>query len=358
MGKQNRLLIILSFFLLLILCHCQSETAASQPLVEAPVELGFLAETPVVAVILPTRTSIPSLTASPASTSTPSITPTPSPEPSITPSTSLLQIPRLDLSPGNPIPYLETFRLVTYYGSPTGRGLGILGDYNRDYMTWELQQLALQYQALSPERFVLPTYHMVTTVADDFPGADENYSHWVFLETIEEWVTAANENGLACVLDIQPGHADIQDEFDRIKHLLEYPHVHLALDPEFVMGEGQIPGQSLGQVSAGQINDLQARMNDIALQIGINRVLIIHQFEDYMLPDKDALEDYPHVDLVINADGVSDTWNKLYDYKQYVLEPNFEYAGIKIFYYRDTLPLLSPEELMWLEPPPAVIIYQ
>ncbi len=269
-----------------------------------------------------------------------------------------LAIPRLDLRPGEPIPYLETFRLLTYYGSPTGWGLGILGESSRDFMTRDLQATALRLQALSPDRFVLPAYHMVSTIADGHPGDDEGYSHQVDLEMIEDWIAAGQEAGVGAVMDIQPGFADIQAEFDRIKHLLNHPHVHLALDPEFFMSVGQIPGQHLGQINADQINDIQAQMNGIALRIGINRVLIIHQFEDVMILAKEDLFDYPYVDLVIDADGVGDQWNKLFDYKQYVEEPGFEYAGIKIFTRLDAEPLLTSEGIMALEPPPAVVILQ
>jgi hypothetical protein len=299
---------------------------------------------------LPTRTR--------EATPTPTPTATPSPAPTITPSTGALAIPRLDLNPDEPIPYLETFRLLTYYGSPTGRGLGILGESARDDMTRDLCALALQLQALSPDRFVLPTYHMVTTVADKNPGADENYSHQVGLEMLEEWIEAANENGAAAILDIQPARADLQEEFDRIKHLLRYPHVHLALDPEFIVSEEQIPGTNLGKIQADQINAIQAQLNEIALEIGMNRVLIVHQFVDSMIPDKDLITDFAHVELVIDADGVGGKGSKLFDYKQYALEPGFEYGGIKVFTRHDLSPLLTLEEIMALEPPPAIVIYQ
>ena len=294
--------------------------------------------------------------------SPPALSPTPQPTlgpaPTTTPSTQSLDLPLLVPSPGDPVPYLETFLLVSYYGSPTGWGLGILGESERDAMTRDLQQAALQIQALSPGRFVIPTYHMVTTVADSIPGADENYRHQVELELIDDWVAAAESYGIACILDIQPGRADIQTEFDRIKYLLDSPHVHLALDPEFTVGEQQIPGASLGSLDAEQINAIQAQMDDIAVRIGVRRVLILHQFTDSMLPDKDQLDDYPYVELIIDADGVSTVSNKLHDYNQYVTEPGFEYAGIKVFTRHDTPPLLSPEQMMQLEPPPALVIYQ
>ena len=291
-------------------------------------------------------------------TPTPTATATPTPVPTITPSSSSLEMPRLDLNPDQPLPYLETFRMLAYYGSPTGWGLGILGESARDFMTRDLRARALLLQAQSLDRFVLPTYHMVTTVADRNPGSDENYNHHVDGEMLQEWVDAAKESKIAVIIDIQPARADLQEEFDRIKHFLLEPHVHLALDPEFIVSDLQIPGTHLGQIEVEQINLIQAQMNEIALEIGINRVLIIHQFEDEMVPDKDQLEDFPHVELVIDADGVGGKWSKLADYKQYVLEPGFEYAGIKIFTKHDTGEMLTTEELMGLEPPPALIIYQ
>jgi hypothetical protein len=225
-------------------------------------------------------------------------------------------------------------------------------------MTRDLRARALQLQALSPDRFVLPTYHMVTTVADKHPGPDENYSHQVDAELLQEWIKAAKEYKLAVIIDIQPARADLQEEFDRIKHFLHDPHVHLALDPEFIVNEQQIPSSHLGQIRADQINAIQEQLNEIALEIGINRVLIIHQFEDSMVVDKAQLVDFLHVELVIDADGVGDKWNKLLDYRQYVEEPGFEYGGIKIFTRHDSGPLLTPKDLMGLEPPPAVVIYQ
>jgi hypothetical protein len=307
----------------------------------------------------PTATPIPSPTSTPTPTPTASPSPTPTPEPTITPALDALTIPRLDLVPGQSKPYLETFRLVTFYGSPLGWGLGILGEAGRDETTRNLKALALEVQERSPDRFVLPTYHMISTVADPHPGPAGNYSHQVSLEKLEDWVAHGNENGVACVLDLQLGFADLQAEFDRIKHLLYHPHVHLALDPEFIMTEeGAIPGERLGSISIYQINLIQAQLSQIALEIGLNRVLIVHQFEDVMLPNKKQLYDFPYVELVIDADGFGGKWTKVKDYQQYAGEPGFEYGGIKVFFREDPPPLLTLEEIFWLEPLPAVIIYQ
>jgi hypothetical protein len=246
---------------------------------------------------------------------------------------------------------------VTYYGVPTGPQLGILGSAPRPTMLQDLRGVAAQYQALSPDHFVMPTYHMITTIADPFPGEFDNYSHWLHFETVEEWVLSADSEGVAVILDIQPGHASINYEINRLKPLLYLPHVHLALDPEFIMEDGEIPGQSIGQIYAEQINLVQEFLNEIALETGLNKVLIIHQFQPSMVQNKAGIIDYPHVELVFDADGFGGPNAKMGDYNQYAAEPGFEYGGFKLFFNWDA-PLLTPGEVMALQPPPAIIVYQ
>ncbi|RMG90363.1 MAG: hypothetical protein D6706_19745 [Chloroflexi bacterium] len=237
-----------------------------------------------------------------------------------------------------------------------GRGLGILGNQSRPETIRLLRQLAAEYQALSPDRTVIPAFHMVTTVANQSPP---DYRHHVSLAIIEEWVAAAKEAGFAVVLDIQPGRANVMDEFNRIRYLLYEPHVHLAIDPEFTMAEGEVPGVQLGQLSPEIINQIQINMNGIGYEIGLNRVLILHQFKDSMLPNKELIEPYPFVELVIDGDGFGSPGPKISNYNKYATEPAFEYGGFKLFPYDGDNPLLSPQQVMsLLFPPPVIIIYQ
>jgi hypothetical protein len=76
-----------------------------------------------------------------------------------------------------------------------------------------------------------------------------------------------------------------------------------------------------------------------------------------MVPDKAGILDYPHVELVIDADGYGTPEGKTHDYFLYAGQPAIEYNGIKLFFLSDT-PLLSPAEVMALEPMPVVIVYQ
>ena len=304
---------------------------------------------PTATTIPPTVTAVPSTATAIPPTATATL-PTAAPPPA-----PINQGINLELTPRQPQGYLSQFRLVAYYGSPLGVGLGILGNQSRPQTLRLLRETIADYAPLS-DRPILPTYHMVITVANSTPP---EYRHHVSLAVIEEWVASAKESGVAVIIDIQPGRADLMTEFNRVRHLLYEPHVHLAIDPEFVMNDQQIPLQNIGQLDATQINELQLQMNGIGYEIGLNRVLIIHQFKDSMVPNKSLIEPYPFVELVIDGDGVGPPGPKIRNYNQYAGEPGFEYGGFKLFPRDGDNPVMSPDWVMSsLTPQPVIIIYQ
>lgn len=308
--------------------------------------------------LLPNNPPTPQITTVPAAaTATPTVTAVVTAVPPTTTSTPTATLPAsyyLALNTAQPQGYLSQFRLVAFYGSPTGPSLGLVGDWPREQMHQQLLATAATYEPLS-DRPILPAFHLVTTVANPYPP---DYRHQVSLELIEEWVAAAETLETAVILDIQPGRANLMTEFDRLEHLLYEPHVHLALDPEFAMSAWEVPGTNVGQLYAAQINEIQARLNSIGTEIGLNRVLILHQFIPSMLPDKAFIENYPFVEIVIDGDGVGPAGVKIYNYTTYASEPAFEFGGFKLFPTDGDYPLLTPAEVMSLEPQPVLIIYQ
>jgi len=252
-------------------------------------------------------------------------------------------------------------RLIAYYGTPLGPGLGILGRFD---ITTTLALLAEQIQAYreldqAAGRGVenVPGFHMVVTVADNHAGSDGDYNHRVAHAVIRPWIEGVKAAGGWAVLDVQPGHADLKTELDVIEPLLWELDVHLAMDPEFMMTGEQVPGSHLGQISGQQINQVQARLDRIGRALGQHKLLIIHQFEDSMVVRKEDILPYPFVDLVWDSDGFGGPGPKIGDYNQYRSEPGFEYGGFKLFYEYDT-PLMTPEQVLALDPPAAVVIYQ
>jgi hypothetical protein len=287
---------------------------------------------------------------------------TPGPTPSRTPLPSPTPLPTLTphsyVGGNRPQPYLDNYRLVTYYGVPHTPILGAIGNGEPEEVLPPLLALAQQYQALSTDgRTVIPTFHIVSTVADPEPGPNSYYSHWTSVAILDQWIAVANENNMAVILDIQPGRADLIFEVERLREYLLQPNIHLAIDPEYFMDADQTPGSHIGDIDGQQINAVQEILDQIALEIGVNKMLLVHQFARGMVKDKQVILDYPHVDLVIDTDGYGIPDTKLHDYRLNAGDPGFEFGGLKLFYVWDD-PLLTPEQVMRLDPMPAVIVYQ
>lgn len=256
-----------------------------------------------------------------------------------------------------PEPILDGHRFVAFYGSPAGPGLGILGRYDISTTLELLDNQAEAYRELDPEVETLLAFHMVTTVADPFPGDDGNYNHRVSHQVIQDWVDAITPLDGWGIVDVQAGHAAVETEIEILEPLLEQADVHLALDPEFIMAPGEVPGQRIGQMSAVDINRAQAWLDLLARRTGHRKVLIIHQFEDSMIEGKWSILHYPLVDLIWDSDGVGGSGAKIGDYQQYRDETGFEYGGFKIFYNYDS-DVMTPEQVMKLDPRPVLVIYQ
>lgn len=324
-----------------------------------PIFLSAIEPLPTLAPTIDLPAGLASFQPTPAHTSTavptvPTIPPTNTPAITATPTAVPTASYHLPLNPAQPQGYLSQFRLVAFYGSPTGPGLGILGELPREQMHQQLLATVAQYEPFS-DRLILPAYHLVTTVANPHPPV---YSHQVNIELIERWVAEAAALETAVILDIQPGQANLISEFERLAPLLHQPHVHLAIDPEFTMSAWQVPGVNIGQLYAEQINNIQAHLNAIGAEIGLNRVLILHQFSPAMLPDKALIEDFPYVEILIDGDGVGSSEAKIRNYTTYATEPAFEFGGFKLFPTDGDYPVMTPAEVMNLTPQPVLIIYQ
>lgn len=246
---------------------------------------------------------------------------------------------------------------VGLYGTPMGRGLGILGTTSPTQTVTLAQQQAAAYQQWLTDTLVVPFFHMVTTIADPFPGEDGDFNHRVPTATIQLWIDVARAHGLGVVLDIQPAHSPMPVELDYVAPFVRQRGVHLAVDPEFMMLPGTIPGQRIGLMDGETVNLVQDWLAERAWEAGERKLLIIHQFDDRMFAGKERLRAYPFVELIWNADGFGTPGAKIADYLQYAREPGFQHGGFKLFYEYDT-PLMTPAEVLRLRPRPVLVVYQ
>ena len=253
---------------------------------------------------------------------------------------------------------LDGHLLVTWYGNPHSRAMGVLGQETGAERASRLRQQAAGYATLTSKQ-VLPAYHLVAVVAQATAGVDGQWrrreSSNVTLSLLEE----ARSFGFALVLDVQPGRSAIEDELAFLRPFLQEPDVHLALDPEFDMSEGQRPGRELGHMHASDINAaLDVLEQILAAAPGLPpKVLIVHQFKLSMLPDKEKIRPRARIDLVLNMDGFGSRSLKLATYRTVMRQGSLPFAGFKLFYRQDTN-LFEPAEVMRLTPVPSVVIYQ
>jgi hypothetical protein len=254
---------------------------------------------------------------------------------------------------------LMEHRLVSYYGHPLSGAMGVLGRFEPEAMVEQLIEQTEAYTRIDPERPAIPTIELIASVAQPTPGPDGLYLNRTARRFIEEYSRLAKENGCLLLLDIQIGYSTIADEIEVLMPYLEREHVHLAIDPEYDMSPGEIPGQHFGSSTGEEIMDAARTLSDLVESEDLPpKVLVIHQFRYDMIINKRVIEPVPNVEVVIHADGFGTQKQKIKKYNQLVRDQPVQYGGFKLFYYQD-YDLLTPEEVLdALEPNPAVVSYQ
>jgi hypothetical protein len=276
---------------------------------------------------------------------TPAPAPTPEPSPAVAPDAC-----------GPPVTgeYLRRNMVLSYYGNPHSPHMGILGEMEPEALAARLKEHAALYESLSPDRGVRPALHIVYAIAQFHPGNDGDYLLYIDNETMREYLDLACENEMLVFLDLQIGRSDVETEVRHVLRFLELPHVHLALDPEFAMPPGEVPGQTIGSLDAEDVNKAQEIVQQLTREKGLGeKIVVVHQFLDEMLTRRELLRNYPDVRLVIDMDGFGPQHIKRVKYEWYARFT--EYPGIKLFFQHDP-DLMTETEVLELEP--AVVIYQ
>ena len=138
---------------------------------------------------------------------------------------------------------LPANRILSYYGFPTNELMGILGEYSKEDLLPILREQAAAYAAADPSRPVKLAYEVIASVAQRDAGADGNYLEYTDPGWIQEYVDFTAANDLLLILDMQYGYNTTEQELNAVREYLLYPHVHLALDPEFSVNDGEVPGE-------------------------------------------------------------------------------------------------------------------
>jgi hypothetical protein len=248
------------------------------------------------------------------------------------------------------------YRIVGFYGAPQDDALGALGIGSPEKMAARLRKQARPYRGRG--RRLLPAFELIAAVASGAPGDDGSYSYRQPAATIDRYLAAARKEKALLVLDVQPGRANFMREVKRLRPWLQQPDVSLALDPEWRVGPGQIPGKVIGTVSTTEVNRVTRYVRGIVRKGNLpQKLLLIHQFTEGMIPNKQRLSRPRELAVTLNVDGFGDQPNKVGKYTELTSTARGFHHGFKLFYEEDT-DLMTPKQVQRLHPRPEVIVYE
>ena len=261
--------------------------------------------------------------------------------------------------PGALLPYN---RIIAFYGNLYSKRMGILGELPKAEMLKKLQQEVANWQAADTTVPVIPALHYVATTAQGMPGKDGKHRMRMPFHQIDTVISWAKEIDAVVFVDIQVGHSTVKAEVPSLEKYLSMPNVHLGIDPEFSMKNGEVPGSKIGTFNSTDINDAIDYLVEVVRKNNLPpKVLVIHRFTQGMVTGYENIKKVPEVQVVMDMDGFGDKILKRSTYLRYIYKEPVQFTGFKLFYKNDTKNtsgIYTPEELLKFIPKPIYIQYQ
>lgn len=254
-------------------------------------------------------------------------------------------------------------RILAYYGNFYSRYMGILGEYSEEEVLRRLAEQQKEWEAADPDTPVIPAIEYIAMVAQAEAGADGMYRAVMPDEHMQKAIRMARQINGIMIFDLQIGLSTLDRELPKFRTYLEEPDVHLALDPEFAMHNGNPPGTVIGSFDADDINYAIDYLSEIVREKQLPpKVLIVHRFTQNMVTRAELIKPTPEVQVIMVMDGWGSKDLKRGTYSQ-VIEPEpVQFAGLKIFYKNDLKPpstgIFTATEALQLNPKPIFIQYQ
>lgn len=248
-------------------------------------------------------------------------------------------------------------RVVAFYGAPQSERLGVLGIGSPERAAKHLKRVVSAYT--TPARPVLPAFELISTIANAHPGDDGMYRTHQPDSTIERYLLAARKAKALLLLDVQPGRGDFLSEAQRLERWLLEPDVGLALDPEWHVGDGEVPGRTIGSVTAEQVNEVAQYVSDLVGKHDLpQKLFVIHQFTEGMIQDKERVARPPGLAMTMNVDGFGNPANKISKYEEFTSSETASFHnGFKLFFEEDT-DLMTHKDVLALRPAPDLVVYE
>jgi hypothetical protein len=263
--------------------------------------------------------------------------------------------------PGAILPY---HRVIAFYGNLYSKRMGILGEIPKDSMFKKLKGEIAKWKAADSSLPILPALHYIAVTAQGSAGKDGKHRMRMPFHQIDTIVAWAKEIDALVFVDIQVGHSTVSDEVPPLEQYLQLPQVHLGIDPEFSMKNGQAPGSVIGTFNADDINAAIDFLAEVVRKNNLPpKMLVIHRFTQGMITDYERIKKVPEVQVVIDMDGWGDKILKRSTWLRYIYKEPVQFTGFKLFYKNDTKKggkeqFYTPEELLKFIPKPIYIQYQ
>jgi hypothetical protein len=247
-----------------------------------------------------------------------------------------------------------TYRVVAYYGTAGNAALGVLGEGSPDRVLPKLRAAA---RGFAGGRRVQVAYELIATVAQAKPGSDGDYSRMIEEAKIKRYVDQARKHKVLVILDLQPGRGEFLPQARRLEKFLVQPHVGLALDPEWRMPPGKVPGRTIGQVSPAEVNEVSAYVSGLVARHRLpQKLFVLHQFRSSMLPGVEKIRKRPGLALVQHVDGFGTRSEKDATYQR-LRRPKQFHLGYKLFYDED-VKRYQAKDVLKFRPVPELISFQ
>lgn len=254
-------------------------------------------------------------------------------------------------------------RIVAYYGNLYSSRMGVLGEYKPDTLWKMLHGEMEKWKMADPSTPVIPAIHYIAVVAQGNPGKDGKYRMRMPSHQMDSALAIAKMGDAIVFLDVQVALSSLQAEVPLLEKYLKMPHVHLAIDPEFSMKNGSLPGKKIGTFDAQDVNFCVDYLRNLVTKYNLPpKILIVHRFTQGMVTNYKKIKTYPEVQLLINMDGWGAPVLKYSTYSRYIFREPVQFTGFKLFYKNDLKRppnrMLTPQELIKLTPKPIYIQYQ
>jgi hypothetical protein len=254
-------------------------------------------------------------------------------------------------------------RIIAFYGNLYSKRMGVLGELPKEAMLKKLNNEVARWQAADPKIKAIPALHYIAITAQGSHGKTNLYRLRMPFHQIDTILDWAKTIDALVILDVQVGHSSVKSEVATLEKYLKLSNVHLGIDPEYSMKNGEIPGTKIGTFNSGDINDAIFFLANIVRKNNLPpKILVVHRFTQKMVTGYKEIKIIPEVQVVMNMDGFGNKILKKTTYQAYIFREPVQFTGFKIFYKNDTKSnpkgLYTPFELLQFTPKPIYIQYQ